>query len=149
MFIEKVLYFKEFIVFDVIFHKDKREMLWMEALKRILGRARSWLKLSYRENRVDPPITQYIQLRSKATDSFDNPEGANVLLSQLFYHSNGGKNWIALMELDHCLVPNFYKQRLVAPVVMLLIICEGEWYCIGGSGMGDIDVGEGGGQTQV
>ncbi len=121
----------------------------MGALKEILGQARSLLKLSYKENRVDPPVIRYIQLVGKTTDSFDNLEESDILLGQLLHHSDGERNWVALIELDHRLVPNFHKQGLVAPVVVLLTIRESEWYCVGGSGTGDVGVGQGGARTQV
>ena len=49
------------------------------------------------------------------------------------------------MESEHCPVSNPHKQKLVALVVVLFMICKGKRYRVGGSGMGDIDVGQGGG----
>ena len=91
-FIEKMLYFERFVVVGVTFHKHKGEMLWTRALKRIFGRTWSWLKLTYRENRVDPSVILYIQHVGKATNSLNDPKGANILLGQLLYHFDGGRN---------------------------------------------------------
>ena len=49
------------------------------------------------------------------------------------------------MEFEYCSVSNLHKQGLVAPVVVPLMICKGKRYCVGGSGKGDIGVGQGGG----
>lgn len=91
-FIKKTLYFKGFVVVSITFHKCKKGILWTGVLKQILGQAWSWLKLSYKKNKMDLLVTQYIQLVGKATNSLNNLERANVLLDQLFYYSNKGKN---------------------------------------------------------
>ena len=53
------------------------------------------------------------------------------------------------MEFEHCPVPNFHKQGLVASIVILFMTCKGKRYCVGGFDMGDVGVGQGGGQIQV
>ena len=75
-----MLNFEGFVVVDVALHKYRGGLLWVGAVKRIFGWAWSWLKLSYRENRVDSPITWYVQFVGKATDSLDDSEGADILL---------------------------------------------------------------------
>lgn len=80
MFIEKALNFEGFVVVGVVLYKYREGLLWAGAAKRIFGWIRNWLKLSYRKNTVDFPITWYIQFISKATDSLDDLERADVLL---------------------------------------------------------------------
>lgn len=53
------------------------------------------------------------------------------------------------MKFEHSSIPNYHKQGLVASVVMLFMICEGEKYCVGGLDMCHVGIGLGNGQTQV
>lgn len=72
--------FKELVAVGVTFQKYRRGLLRAGLIKCILERGWSWLKLSYKENKVDLPVAWYLQLVGKATNFLNNPEGANVLL---------------------------------------------------------------------
>lgn len=50
------------------------------------------------------------------------------------------------MKFEHCPISNLHEQKLVAPIVVLFMICKSKQYCVGGSGIGDIGVGQGGDQ---
>lgn len=53
------------------------------------------------------------------------------------------------MEFKYCPVPNLHKQGLVAPVVLLFMTRQSKCYYVGGSGMGDVGIGQGGDRIQV
>lgn len=126
---------------NVILYKHRGGLLWTGAMEQILGWARSRLKLSHEENKVDSSVTRYLEFVSKSTYLLDNLEGANVLLGQFLSYTNGGKNQIALMKLEHSSISNLYKQGLVASVIILFMICEGKKYYVSGSDIGDVGVG--------
>ncbi len=78
--IEKAVNFEGLLVVGVIFYKYGWGLLSVGPVEGILGRGWGWLKLSHRENRVDPLVVWYVQLVGKATDLFKDSEGADVLL---------------------------------------------------------------------
>lgn len=47
------------------------------------------------------------------------------------------------MKLKYSPISNFYKQELVASVVMLFMICKGERYCVDGPNTGDVGIEQG------
>lgn len=121
----------------------------MGVVGRILGQIRSRLELSHKENRVDFIITCYFQLVGQSTYLFDDLERTDVLLGQFLSYTNGGRNRVALMKFKYYLISKFHKQGLIAPIVIIFLICESKKYCVSGLGMGHLGVGSGSGQTQI
>ena len=78
--IEKAVNFEGLLAVGVTFYKYKGGLLRVEPVEGILGRGWGWLKLSHREDRVDPPVARYLQLVGKATDFLNDPEGADIQL---------------------------------------------------------------------
>lgn len=58
--IEKAVNLEGLLAVGVTFYKYRGGLLRAGPLERILGRGWGWLKLSYRENRVDPLIVWYL-----------------------------------------------------------------------------------------
>lgn len=112
-----------------------------KAPERILGRVRSWLKLSYRKNGVDSSVIRYFELVGKSTYPFDDLEGANVLLGQFLSYPDRERNRAAFMKLKHSPISNFYKQGLVLPIVVGFLVCKGKRYGVCCVSPGDEGVG--------
>lgn len=90
---------------------------------------------------MDFLVIWHFKFVGKLTYLLNNLEVVNVLLGQFFYYSNGGRNQVAFMKLEHSLISNFHKQGLVTSVVMLFMIGKGKSYCISSSDTGNVGVG--------
>lgn len=117
------------------------------ALKRILGRAWSWFKLSHKENNIDALVILYIKFVSIKIYSLFHLKSADVLLDQFFNYINKKKNEVALMKFEHSLISNLQKQKLMAFVIVLYLICKSKKYYISGINTGNVSVEQGRNQT--
>lgn len=71
---------------------------------------------------------------------FFNLEMTNVLLCWFFSYPNGKKNWVALIKVEYSPISDIYKQGLIAPIVVLFLICKGKRYYVDGINTGDISI---------
>lgn len=130
LFIEQAVYFKRLKDVNVTINKDGRWLMWLRAIKGIVGWGKSWFQLCNQEDWVYSLVVQNIQLIYQLAYFFYNLKWVNILLGELFRDSSGGKNGIAFMQSEHSPVTNFHEARLIFLIIMRLLIGEGKGYCI-------------------
>ena len=92
MLIKKAINFEGLMFVSITLYKHRGGLLWTGVVKQILGWVRSRLKLSYKKDRVDSPVTWYFEFVGQLIYLLNDLERADIMLGQLLSYTNRRTN---------------------------------------------------------
>lgn len=122
LLVKQMLNFERFNQVRIVIYKHEWRMSGIGAGKEVFSWGKSWFKLCYQKNKVYLLIKWNFQLIHQPFYLVFNLKGAHILLNKLFYNLKGHRYGISLVKTQYGPFAFLYKQWLVLPVIVSLLI---------------------------